>query len=172
MKNKFIAFSVIALAFASAAKAQNTADVPVTAYAEIVAPITISKGQEVTLNFGSIVRTTSGGTVVLSPEGQATYTGVAASAGTGAVHTAAAQITISGEVGYTYTVTLPGDDEVVLKSSTGGEDMSVTTFSHNASGSFAEGSETFKVGATLHVNALQAPGQYVSDPFNVTVAYN
>jgi hypothetical protein len=50
--------------------------------------------------------------------------------------------------------------------------MQLTAFTHNASGTFGASPETFQVGATLNVGANQAAGNYVSDVFDVTVAYN
>ncbi len=169
MKNKFFSVALLAMGLATAANAQNSiTENTATASAQIVVPITISKGSD--LNFGSIVRSTPGGTVVLAPSGAVTATGVTMFSGAGAVATSAAEYTISGEAGTAYVITLPADNAVVL--SDGSNTMKLTAFTSNASGTFGAGSETFQVGATLNVGANQVAGDYVSPAFNVTIAYN
>ncbi len=51
--------------------------------------------------------------------------------------------------------------------------MTIDTFNHDAGATptLAGGSDTFNVGATLHVGATQAAGTY-SGTFSVTVNYN
>ena len=170
MKNKFFTMAIFAMGLATAAKAQNTAtENTTTASAQIVVPITISNGAD--LNFGSIVRSSSIGTVELAPDGTVTPTGVTMFTGSAAVATSAAAYTIAGEAGNTYVITLPANNAVVL-SDGAGHSMQLTAFSHNATGTFAASPETFQVGATLNIGANQAAGNYVSDVFDVTVAYN
>jgi hypothetical protein len=169
MKNKFFPMALFAVGLATAANAQNSAtENTTTASAQIVVPITISKGSD--LNFGSIVRSTPGGTVVLAPSGTVTPTGVTMFSGAGTVATSAAEYTISGESGTAYVITLPANNAVVL--SDGTNTMNLTAFIHNASGTFGASPETFQVGATLNVGANQVAGNYVSPAFDVTVAYN
>jgi hypothetical protein len=170
MKNKFIAMAVLAMGLASVANAQNSAtENSATASAQIVVPISISKGAD--LNFGSIIRSAPGGTVQLAADGTVTPTGVVMFTGSSAVSTSAASYTISGEASKAYVVTLPADNAVVL-SDGNGHTMDLTNFTHNATGTFAATAETFQVGATLNVGANQVAGNYVSDVFSVTVAYN
>lgn len=170
MKNKFFTMAIFAMGLATAANAQNSAtENTTTASAQIVVPITISKSSN--LNFGSIVRNTAGGTVVLAPSGSVTPTGVTMFTGTSAIATSAAAYTVSGETGKAYIITLPADNAVVL-SDGAGHSMNLTAFTHNATGTFGASPETFQVGATLNVGANQAAGNYVSTAFDVTVAYN
>jgi hypothetical protein len=171
MKNKFIALATLAIGLTTAAKAQNTSatNTEATANATIVTPISISKVAD--LNFGSIVKSGAGGTVTINPDGSVSTSGVSMFAGAGAVATAAAEFTISGESGYLYTISLPADDAVVLNDGSS-HSMTVKSFSNNASGTFGATSETYQVGATLTVGANQAAGTYISDPFSVTVTYN
>lgn len=170
MKNKFFSMVLLAMGLATVANAQNSATENTTkAFAQIVVPITISKGSD--LNFGSIVKSNSVGTVVLSPSGTVTPTGVIMFSGANAIATSAAEYTISGEAGNAYVITLPAGNTVVL-SDGNGNTMSLTAFTHNATGTFVSSSETFQVGATLNVGANQVAGNYVSDVFDVTVAYN
>ena len=162
--------SLFAMALATAANAQNSeTESTAKAFAQIVVPITISKGSD--LNFGSIVRSASNGTVVLAPSGTVTPTNVTMFTGGNAVATSPAEYTISGEAGNAYTITLPADNSVVLNDGSGNT-MKLTAFAHNATGMFGASPETFQVGATLHVTANQVAGNYVSDVFDVTVAYN
>jgi hypothetical protein len=170
MKNKFFTMAIFAMGLATAANAQNAAtESTTTASAQIVVPISISKVTD--LNFGSIISSTAGGTVVLAPSGTVTPTGVSMFTGTNTVATSAAEYTISGEAGQTYVITMPADNTVVL-SDGGTNSMQLTAFTHNATGTFGASSETFQVGATLNVGANQAAGNYVSTAFDVTVAYN
>jgi hypothetical protein len=170
MKNKFIAMSIFAIGMATAANAQNSAtENTTTASAQIVVPITISKTSD--LNFGSIVRNSTVGTVELAPDGTVTPNGVTMFTGSAAVTTSAAAYTIAGEATKAYIITLPANNAVAL-SDGAGHTMQLTGFTHNATGTFAATPETFQVGATLNVGANQAAGNYVSDVFDVTVTYN
>jgi hypothetical protein len=170
MKNKFFAMAIFAMGLATAANAQNTAtDNTTTASAQIVVPITISKSSD--LNFGSIVRSVAGGTVELAPGGTVTPTGVTMFTGSASIATSAAAYTIAGEAGNAYIITLPVNNAVVLNDGAGNS-MKLTAFIHNATGTFGASPETFQVGATLNVGANQVAGNYISDVFDVTVAYN
>jgi hypothetical protein len=170
MKNKIFMMAFIAIRLATTANAQNSVTENTTiASAQIVVPITISKGSD--LNFGSIVRNVAGGTVVLAPSGTVTPTGVTMFSGTSAVATSVASYTISGEASNTYIVTLPADNSVSLSDGSG-HTMDLTDFTNNATGTFGASPETFQVGATLNIGANQPAGNYVSPAFNVTVAYN
>jgi hypothetical protein len=170
MKNKIFTMAFFAMGLATACNAQNSAtDNSATASAQIVVPITISKNAD--LNFGSIIRSNAGGTVALSPSGSVTPTGVVMFNGSSAVATSPASFTISGEASKAFVVTLPNNNAVVLSDGSGNT-MALTAFTHNATGTFGASPETFQVGATLNVGTSQAVGNYVSDPFSVTVAYN
>jgi hypothetical protein len=170
MKKKFLAMAIVAMSLVTAANAQNSAtETSTTASAQIVVPISISKGSD--LNFGSIVRSVAGGTVVIAPSGTVTPTGVSMFTGSASIATSAAEYTIAGESGNTYSITLPADNSVVL-SDGATNTMELTAFTHNATGTFGASPETFQVGATLNVGANQVAGNYVSAAFDVTVAYN
>jgi hypothetical protein len=108
---------------------------------------------------------------MLTPSGSITASGVTQFNGSGAIATAPAEFTISGENGYGYQITLPANNTVVLNDGNG-HTMDITGFTHNALGTFSTSPETFQVGATLNVGAAQVSGTYVSPAFNVTVAYN
>lgn len=162
--------AVVALAgLATHASAQEVASA--TATATIVTPISIVK--DVDMNFGNVaVRSTAGGTVVLSPAGGRTATGgVTLPSTNGTV--SAASFTVSGTGSYHYTITLPVS---AITISSGANTMTVTTFTSTptgAGGVLTAGEQTLNVGATLNIGAAQPSGVYVSDtPFDVTVNYN
>ncbi len=81
----------------------------------------------------------------------------------------AASFDVTGEPAQTYFITLPSPATLT----SGGNTMTVDTFNHDAgvTPTLAGGSDTFNVGATLHVGATQASGTY-SDTYSVTVNYN
>ncbi len=141
-----------------------------TASATIVTPISITKNAD--MNFGNVaVNATLGGTVTLSPQGDRTKAdGVTLPASSGTV--AAASFTVSGEAGYTYSITLPA---AALEISSGANSMTVSNFTSfpSGTGTLTDGTQTLSVGATLNVAAGQAEGSYASEtPFSVTVNYN
>lgn len=149
--------------------AQETATA--TATATIVTPIAISKTSD--MNFGNVaVQSTTAGTVVLPPSATPTRTttgGVTLPATAGTV--TAAAFTVTGEDGYTYSITLPSS--VTITDNTNSMTVNAFTSSPSATGTLTGGSQTLYVGATLNVAAAQPAGEYVSStPFNVTVNYN
>ena len=174
MKNiiKTIAASVIVLAAASTSSfAQATATA--SAAATIITPISITKN--VDMNFGNIAVSASvSGTVVLAPAGTRTTGGsggVTLPSTTGTV--ASAQFTVSGQVSYTYAITLPTSATLTDGSS---HTMTVSSFTSNPSSTgtlSSGGTQTLYVGATLAVSAAQAAGTYTnSTGVPVTVNYN
>lgn len=170
MKNftKILAIAIVGLAFSVNAFSQATATA--TASATIITPISISKTAD--MNFGNVaVSATVAGTVVLAPAGTRTSTaGVTLPASAGTV--AAAAFTVTGSGSSTYAITLPTLAHTI---SSGGNNMTVTSFTSTPSGTgtLSSGTQDITVGATLNVSAAQAPGTYTSGtPFSVTVNYN
>ena len=161
---KIFSLAIAVIGFSATSFAQVSATA--TATSTIVTPIAISK--TVDMNFGNVAVSSSAGTVVLAAEGTRSATGgVTLPATSGTV--AAAQFTVTGESGYTYSVTLPVSNTVKFGSNT----MTVNTFVSNTTGKLTGGTEILKVGATLNVGASQAAGTYISEaPFTVTVNYN
>lgn len=156
-------------AFSNNANAQATAFA--TATATIVTPIAITKS--IDMNFGNIATNTSLGTVELTPGKARNVTGgVTLPAVTGTV--AAAEFTVTGQGEYTYVVTLPKDDTIVItNASASGKDMKISAFTSDSKGKLIAGTETFNVGATLNLNASQPAGVYTNATgFNVSVNYN
>lgn len=167
---KITLLAILAIAaFSNKVNAQATATA--TATATIVTPIAISKS--VDMNFGNIATNTSDGTVMLPPAGDRIVTGgVTLPAINGTVN--AAKFTVTGEGAYTYALTLPKDDTIVItNASASGKDMKISAFTSDSKGKLVSGTETFNVGATLNLNASQPAGVYTNATgFNVTVNYN
>lgn len=137
--------------------------------ATVVAPIGIAAGND--LAFGNLA-VVELGTVVLTPAGARSATGGVTSTTTGTFSPAG--FTVTGESSYAYTLTLPGDSDVLLTDDVGtGLDMTVTTFTSSltALGGTIGTEDAFTVGATLNVGAGQEAGAYAG-VFNVTVEYD
>lgn len=120
------------------------------------------------LGFGSF--TAGDGSVTVSPSSMRTTTGsvVPLTAQPGQ----AAQFVVSGDPDMAYAITLPADGTVFLDN--GSASMPVTGFTSQPASAGVlpgTGSQALSVGATLDVDANQAPGTY-SGTFNVTVDYN
>ena len=165
---KLLVLAFLLIAFSASTFAQVTASA--TSTATIVAPIGITN--TVDMNFGNIA-VSGAGTVVLDPAGTRTTTGaITLPAITGTV--TAASFDVTGNDGYTYTITLPSTDYTITRVS-GSETMIVNTFTSNpnGTGTLTGGSETLNVGATLNVSAGQVGGTYTNATgFDVTVNYN
>lgn len=163
---KFFALSIVLLSFAASTFAQTAT---ATATATIVAPLAIVKN--IDMNFGNIAPGGAAGTVLLSPAGVRTPTGVTflpANPGT----VTAASFTVTGLSGATYSITLPAGSTTVTS---GANTMTVDTWTSTPTpnGTLTGGTETLTVGATLNVGASQPVGTYASvTPFSVTVNYN
>ena len=117
------------------------------------------------MDFGEFVATASSGTVILSPTGSATYSGVLATGGA----VLSAEFEIRGERFETFLITLPS--QIVIPGATG--DMLIENFTSNpaASGVFnAQGKAIVSVGATMNMTNLLSSGLY-SSSFDITFTY-
>lgn len=166
-----IAIATLSIAFSTTASAQVSASAPTSA--TIVTPISIAK--DTNMSFGNVAVSSSLGTVVLAADSGRTKTGgvtLPTTAGT----VAAAQFTVSGQAGYTYTIALP--TTLTITKAITLETMTVTTFTSTpgtgvGAGTLTAGSEVVLVGATLNVGASQVAGLYENTTgFAVTVNYN
>jgi hypothetical protein len=165
---KILAFSIVLFAFTAGAFAQSAT---ATATATIVTPLSITHvtGTDTELSFGNIIADADGGTVVISPAGAQTLTGLTAPSIPGTI--SAASFTVTGMDGATYAITLPGSHTI----SSGGNNMTVDNFSSNPSGTgtLTGGTQALSVGARLTVGSAQAAGTYTNAAgFTVTVNYN
>ena len=163
---KFFTLSVAIFAFTNISFGQNDATGTAQASANIVTPISIKKN--IDLNFGNIAASGSAFTVELSTAGERTSTGGAGTLPSVNGTVTAAEFTAAGLSGATYAVTLPSTITITAGTT---NNMTVDNFVSNSTNILTDGSETFKVGATLHVGANQVAGAYTGN-FNVTVNYN
>jgi hypothetical protein len=203
MRKLKIIFIILVLAFSFKGYSQaedNLIEVLSTsanASARLVRPLIIASKND--LAFGGIVlRNNSVGTVTLGTDGGRTFNNPANQSGFNETSYAPGvpTYTITGEIGLTYKITLPDDNdvEVTLETSDGGgamespkayQKMSISAFlykfsaggtstdtaSQAVSETIPEGNvSTFTVGATLSIVAQQALGSYVGT-YNVTVVY-
>jgi hypothetical protein len=169
---KVAALAIVMIGFSLSSNAQTVVETAsATAHATIITPITISKVDN--MEFGNIVATATGGTVVLSPDNSRTESGVQLPVATGTV--GAATFTVTGQDGYAYTVTLPSASYSITTglTPTATETMTLTAFTSDTTNTLTGGTQTLNVGATLNVVANQTPGVYTSEtPFDVKVNYN
>lgn len=124
------------------------------------------------LNFGNIAVGTFTGSVLLSPEGNRTVTGTCQISGASPGTVTAASLAITGQGSYTYGITLPS--HAIALAGTG-TPMSMDTYISNPSntGLLTSGTQTLKVGGTLHVAGNQAEGTYsLPSGLNISVFYN
>lgn len=171
-------FKTVFIALLAAACTQSvyaqTQSVTGNATALLITPIAIVKN--VDMDFGNLAVSPSlSGTVVLTPSSTRSTGGsggVTLPATTGTI--SAADFTVSGQPGYTYTITLPTSATL---SDGSGHTMVVNTFTSNPNStgtlSAGAGTQDLTVGATLNVDAGQIPGTYTnSSAVPVTVNYN
>ncbi len=168
-KPVIIIIGVMGLTFAPIILASATS----AASATIISLISIAK--TVDMHFGNIaISASASGTVVLSPTGLRTTGGsggVTLPSNTGPV--APAEFTITGEPGFTYSITLPVSATL---SDGGSHTMNISSFTSNpsATGTLnSAGTQTLQIGATLNISAAQPAGSYRnSTAVPVTVNYN
>lgn len=139
-----------------------------TASATILTGISITKVQD--MNFGRLNPGASGGTATISTAGVVTPTGDVTKLA-GATPTAAS-FTVSGETGYTFSISLPTSDYTISYLT---NNMTVNTFISDpaTTGTIVGGGTTLSVGAKLTVASGQVSGTYTNGTgFTVTVNYN
>lgn len=172
LKNlKFLTLAIAILGFTATSFSQNTASVTNSAAAATIHK-PISLANTTALNFGGIVSSAAGGTVVLAAAtGVRTATGVTIPEGLkGTV--AAGLFTVSGQNSAVYSITIP--TAPITITGPGSKTMTVSTFTATkASGTIdaTSGTDTFSVGATLNVGVNQDAGLYTGI-YVVTVTYN
>lgn len=169
MKNKFKLFLLLSVVIVISSKTSAQVNASATASATILTGISITKVQD--MNFGRLNPGASGGNAVLSTAGVVTPSGdVTKLAG---VTPSAASFTVSGETGYTFSISLPSSDYIISDGSS--HNMTVNTFLSDpaTSGTISGGGTTLSVGAKLTVSAGQVSGTYTNGTgFTVTVNYN
>jgi len=144
----------------------NAATVSSGASANVLAPLAIADGTN-QMNFGDVSGdTTNATTVILTTLGGTSSLDGANVSGS----PTAADFDVTGAGTASYSITLPADGDVSLTGP--GTAMDVDGFDHDAGGTPAlvGGGDSFKVGATLKINADQTAGAY-SGNYNVIVEY-
>ncbi len=164
MKNLVSKIAIAAVIGFAGMSAANAATTDGTAGAKIIAPLQIAKKAD--LYFGTIAPSlTTADTVLVSVDGDKKC-GAALTCLT-ADHTAAA-FGVTGEADAVYTIALPDSIEIANGN---GDVMKVSAFTGSkASGTLVLGADSFTVGGTLAVAAMQAAGKY-SGSFVVAVEY-
>jgi Mat/Ecp fimbriae major subunit len=137
--------------------------------AKVIAPISIENTGHTPMDFGTVSRSSTAGTVTVTPAGGRSATGGVSVLSSSSF--SAAPFHVTGENNASFNITKPLDNTVVLTRSGGSETMAVNGFDHNSTLALSgTGSETFSIGATLYVNADQLAGEYTGS-FAITVAY-
>ncbi len=167
MKNLIVIFGILVLNASYSVQAQTSATANFTASATIIQPISITTTSD--MNFANI-DAKDGGQIILTPDNTRISTGGVELAG--AENLSAATFTVSGQPGYTYDISLPGNSYTLTN---GIESMVINNFTSSLSNGnlIADESQIIRVGATLNVNPNQTPGFYCTPAsLNVTVNYN
>lgn len=163
----------------STVMAQNTVTTPSPVGAKIVSVLTLINQNG--LNFGTISKPVGNAKVTVATDGNRTVD--VAGAGSVKLMTADATVAASyykltGEAGYVYSITLPGQTDVTITS--GLNSITVTDFTvksineaglANKKGRLVGGNDEFKVGATLNLSNATVAGTYTGS-FNVSVTYD
>ena len=145
-------------------------DHPLTVSLSITLDSRLSVNQTQGLNFGSVVRNDTGGTVVLSPTNQVTYNGVFAANSS----TSEGIFVVDGIAGRLVNIEFP-ENEVQI-SNEQGSFLTVNNFVSNVGdsltliGADVMGTGTFSVGATLNIPPSAQEGDY-SGAYTVRVSY-
>ncbi len=155
------------LSINSFAQSGNSETAQASASATIIIPINIE--QENDLQFGTIAKTTNGGTVTIAPQESLDIDYSPEDMETSLTARSAAKFNISGEEDATFSISIP---ETITLAGQGSNSMIISTTqnlssSHNT---LTGGSVVLYVGGTLTVGEDQAVGLYGST-FNVTVMY-
>lgn len=164
--NALLAFACLCLTLFAFSPTSQAATASANVTAKVLIPITVSKSSD--LGFGDVYPDiTSVGTVAIDASGNRTAGGAAA---LGPTAGAAAQFTVSGESNASYVLSLPITP--ITLNSAASDTMLVDNFISDGTGTLnGAGSQVINVGATLHIGAQQAPGDYTGT-FDLTVNYN
>jgi len=164
MKKLVILFFVLA-GFGVSSFAQNSVTTSVTSSAKIIAPLTVTKTNN--LAFGSIVPGALASTVVISTDAAPTRTPSGTTTAIGTFTNV--KFDVTGEASTTYSITYPSTVDLTGT----GPAMTATLSCSAAATGNAITVGTFYIGASLAVGtaAAQTAGSYANAGFNVVVAY-
>lgn len=151
-----------------AAPPPNGAEAFVDVSARVIAPLQIQGTRE--LAFGTIVGGGYSGTLQVDYNSGVSSTGGVQTINQVPVTPTAAEFTVAGEPGYSYSVSLPAD-AIVLEPN--GQTMTIDGFATDSTSRQIanNGGDVFHVGGVLNVPSNVAPGAYTGT-FVVGVNYN
>lgn len=139
--------------------------------AKVIAPISLLNSGSSRLNFGTISRSSTSGTVTVPVTGDRTSTG-----GVGVLVSSSfsrAAFTVTGENNSSFNISLPANGSISLTRVGNSDHMPVNDFQSSVGTTSVlsgTGTASFEVGATLTVSGDQAAGDYTGS-FPITVAY-
>ena len=150
-------------------KAQGT--VSGQAFAEVIEALAANEDEP--LNFGRFTPGSSGGAVVITPDGLRTVRGTVMPAGGGQ---SPGRFLVTGEPGASFTISLP-DEETILVHQQSGNTMQVNGWISDPppgdAANLSDGSRVVSIGATLNIgNMAENPVGIYSGTFTLTFAYN
>ena len=165
-------FTAMFLSVLMAGNAWSQASVTAQAFAEVIEALTAQESQQ--LNFGRFSPETSGGQVVVTPDGNRMSNGsVVLASG----YYAPGLFTITGAPSANFTIQLPAGPAVLVHASTS-KTMVVENWTSNPpatteTSTQADGSKQISIGATLIVGNIQNnPVGVYTGTFQLTFAYN
>ncbi|MFO7592973.1 MAG: DUF4402 domain-containing protein [Pseudomonadota bacterium] len=167
--------AALAALIAGGSSAVSAASADGSATATVIEPVSVT--ETTPLAFGSLAVGAGGGDVIIDTAGTATSSGDVELISSST--TSQATFTITGEPDAAITVSLDGTGAQLDDGTPGGDGTPMQLGGLTDSGlpaTLTGGSVTFDVGATLTVNANQAPGAYSTatgdgSPYSVTVNY-
>jgi hypothetical protein len=164
-------FSVIVLFFFISGFAKAQATVSAQAFAEVIEALTANEDES--LNFGRFTTGSSGGSVIISPDGLLTVRGTVMPAG--GIYNPG-RFMITGAPGTSFTISLPGEETVLVHQQSGNTMQVNGWISDPPSGdaaNLADGSRVVSIGATLNIgNTDENPVGIYAGTFVLTFAYN
>ncbi len=167
----YLPVAAMALALAVVAGSAHAAETTAQSTSTVVAPIAIAKSAD--LAFGNFAPGAAPGTVTISPNGvRAVAGGATGMAGS----TTAAQFTVTGQAGSTYTISVSGTpltsgSDTMAFTAVSDLTASAITTGNVTSGTLTGGTQSIFVGGQLAVAANQPAGSYVGT-ITATVDYN
>jgi hypothetical protein len=168
-----IKLAAVALALSAAAGAM-AATINASSSSTVVSPIAITKAAD--LAFGAFAAGSTSGTVTVSPDGSRSFGGGALGVGTQSGAITAAQFNVTGQSGFTYSISVTGTaltsgSDTMAFAPISALTANTATSGTVSSGTLTGGTQTIFVGGSLTVAANQAPGTY-SGTVTATVDYN
>lgn len=167
---RYLVFALFSF-FLFTGKVWSQQSVTAQAFAEVIEALAASEDEP--LHFGRFTPGSNGGSVIISPDGLRTVRGTVMPAG--GVYSPG-RFLVTGEPGASFTISLPGE-ETVLVHQQSGNTMQVTGWISDPppgdAANLADGSRVVSIGATLNVgNMEENPVGMYAGTFVLTFAYN